>query len=104
MRILYSSMNLSEIGLLKSLMAEEGIECVIRNEHTSRLMGSVPFTECFPELWVTNESDLPRAEALLQQWQGNQNLEPWTCPECGEENEGQFGACWKCGYALEENS
>jgi len=24
---------------------------------------------------------------------------PWPCPRCGEVNEGQFQACWKCGVA-----
>jgi hypothetical protein len=23
--------------------------------------------------------------------------EPWTCPQCGERIEGQFGVCWQCG-------
>ena len=24
---------------------------------------------------------------------------PWTCPKCGEQCEGQFAQCWKCGAA-----
>ncbi|MDH3267048.1 MAG: DUF2007 domain-containing protein, partial [Gammaproteobacteria bacterium] len=23
----------------------------------------------------------------------------WQCRQCGEENEGQFAACWNCGTA-----
>ncbi|MDF5512366.1 DUF2007 domain-containing protein, partial [Vibrio parahaemolyticus] len=26
----------------------------------------------------------------------------WQCPKCHEINEGQFGACWQCGYQLGE--
>jgi hypothetical protein len=26
----------------------------------------------------------------------------WTCPRCGEANEPQFTACWKCARADEE--
>ena len=25
---------------------------------------------------------------------------PWRCSGCGEDNEGQFGACWNCGAAI----
>jgi predicted RNA-binding Zn-ribbon protein involved in translation (DUF1610 family) len=26
---------------------------------------------------------------------------PWTCPHCGEQCEGQFAQCWKCGRERE---
>jgi hypothetical protein len=44
-------------------------------------------------------------EHIVQQAnEENQQLEPWTCPRCGEENEGQFGSCWQCSYMVEEQT
>ena len=105
MKRLYSSLNISEIGLLKSLIEEDGIPCFIRDERSSLAMGEVPFLDCMPELWVVDDADSPRAQALLEKWHGAEPApaEPWTCPQCGTENEGQFGACWQCGYELMES-
>ena len=41
----------------------------------------------------------PAAEALLVEFLRPQRPggEVWCCPSCGEELEGQFTACWRCG-------
>jgi hypothetical protein len=100
---LLSSNNFSEAGLLKSQLEAEGIACVIRNENLAIGSGTVPFMECYPELWVLHDEDFASAQELLAAWQeqADQPMEPWTCPECGEEIEGQFDACWQCGYEKE---
>ena len=40
-------------------------------------------------------------EAYQKQAQPN-TYQDWTCPKCSEINEGQFGACWQCGYQIDE--
>jgi hypothetical protein len=104
MKKLFSSVNVSEVGLLKTLLEQEGIACATRNEQLSLVSGSVPFVECYPELWVVNDVDATRAQELISRWQNQESsqLEPWFCPRCGEKNEGQFGECWKCGFAIDE--
>jgi Putative prokaryotic signal transducing protein len=101
---LLSSLNFSEVGLLKSLLEAEDVACVIRNEHLSSLAGEVPFFECYPELWVLNDADYATAQELLAKGQNPQNrpLAPWVCPHCGEALEGQFASCWQCGYVIEK--
>ena len=104
MKRLSSSVNIAEVGLLKSILEEEGIGCAIRNEQLAMASGGVPFTDCYPELWVLNDEDFGKAQELLARWknQDGQQLELWTCPRCGEENEGQFGSCWQCSYMIDE--
>ncbi len=104
MKKLFSSINVSEVGLLKTLLEQEGIVCATRNEQLSLVAGSVPFVECYPELWIVNDEDTPKAQELISKWQNQETpqLEAWTCPKCTEQNEGQFGACWKCGYMIDE--
>lgn len=86
-------------GLLKERLEQEGIACLLRNEELFAAMGEIPFVELTPELWIIDDDVLPRARLLLDGWlRPPDGTPPWTCPECGEELEGQFGACWKCGH------
>jgi hypothetical protein len=105
-RKLLSSVNFAEVGLLKSIFEQEGIACVIRNEQIGIASGGVPFTDCYPELWVLHDEDFDKAQGLLAQWRDPEihYLEPWICARCGEENEGQFGACWYCGEMIDEEA
>lgn len=100
MPLLFSSLRLHEIHHLKNLLEAEGIRCHIRNELLSRLAGEIPFTECAPELWLLDPGDGERARQIVGAlFQGVSDAPSWTCAQCGEMLEGQFGACWKCGAA-----
>jgi hypothetical protein len=104
MQLLYSSLNLHEVHHLKNLLEAEGIRCHIRNELLSRLAGEIPFTECAPQLWLQNESDLERAQQVVLDFGRGAIASPiWQCPNCSETLEGQFSACWHCG-ALRQDS
>lgn len=93
----------AQAGLLKELLEQEGIPCLIRNEQLFSAMGEIPFLECLPELWVVDDEVYPRARQLLQNWLQDEPAEPgaWCCPQCGETHDGQFGACWQCGTQRE---
>lgn len=91
----------AEAGLLKELLEREGVACLIRNEQLFAALGEIPFLECSPELWVIDDEVWPRAKALLNSWFKKEEGADWSCSACGEELEGQFGACWKCGKARE---
>lgn len=98
MKPLLSSLNLLEIHHLKNVLESEGIRCWIRNELLARLAGEIPFTECALELHLIREEDRPRAEIVLAACRRPPPPgEQWTCVTCGEQLEGQFSACWKCG-------
>lgn len=84
--------------MLKGLLEESGIPCMIRNENLSMAMGEIPPSES-PELWIINDEDYPRAKEIIDSWRsaGPEPSDPWVCTQCGETVEGQFTSCWKCG-------
>jgi len=65
MKMLFSSSNSAEIGLIRSRLESEGIDCEIRNEYLSPAMPSAPFD---PELWVLKDEEFAEASELLKLW------------------------------------
>jgi hypothetical protein len=94
MKLLYSSDSVQGIGLIRSVLDEAGIEYEVRNE-------TIPYPGAvfFPEVWVVEDSEFGRACELRDAVTRLPSTpeSPWTCPSCGEQLEGQFGSCWKCG-------
>ncbi len=98
---------LHQLGLanvVKELLEKEGLACVIKNEQLFMGLGEIPFVELFPELWLVDEETYPRAKLLADAWlkESPSSATPWTCPDCNEVLEGQFGACWQCGRAKDQ--
>jgi hypothetical protein len=94
----FSLSDQAQAGLLKELLEKEGIACLIKNEQLFAALGEIPFLECAPQLWVVDDEVWPRAKVLLDGWLKEDLVtESWICPSCGEQLEGQFGSCWKCG-------
>ena len=94
----FSPWERAQAGMLKELLAKEGIECILKNDQLSAGMGEIPFTECYPELWLIDEEVYPRAKLFLDDWLKNElaDAEPWLCTGCGEVLAAQFDACWSC--------
>ena len=44
------------------------------------------------------DDDLEKARAILAAPSETTNTPAWTCPECGENIESGFDACWQCGH------
>lgn len=104
MKKLNSSESLVTINHWKNLLESEGIACEIRNQHLGSIIGEMPFVEVWPQLWIVNDLDEDRALQLISDDAADESpSEPWHCRRCGEENEGQFGACWNCGDPLERS-
>jgi len=62
-------------------------------------MGEIPFTECYPELWVVDDTSYGEALKILSPYYNQSLPEPgdWKCPKCSQEIESPFGECWSCG-------
>lgn len=98
MKRVYFARSVAEVSLMKGLLEQYGIKCLLRNEWLSTLAGEVPFTECSPELWVRNDEDFYRAQDLLASFRSQPPPGPaWVCPGCGEKIDGHFAICWNCG-------
>ncbi len=96
MKKLTSADSLITINHYKNLLAAEGIPTQIRNEYLGSIAGEMPFVETWPELWVVNDLDFDRATQLIGAADAESPAASWKCRNCGEENEGQFAACWNC--------
>ena len=102
MKQIYLAQNPIDANLLVDLLHAEGIEAVVQGEHLYAIRGLVPAT--YPTVWVVNEEHYDRARAMALEFDrrqlqgsGQEPLEPWDCPSCGETIEGQFDQCWHCG-------
>lgn len=103
MKKVYENLEFAMVGHMKSLLESKGIRCEIRNEGGVSVAGEVPFTQVYPELWVLSNADVPKAKTFVDDYRKTLDNAPvpaaWTCPNCGESVEGQFGECWNCGQA-----
>lgn len=101
MKKLTSSPTLVTIHHYRNILTAEGIPSVIRNEHFGSILGEMPFTDTWPQLWIENDLDYDRALQLISDDAADESpAESWKCATCGEINEGQFAACWNCGKEL----
>jgi Putative prokaryotic signal transducing protein len=93
----YSSENSMEVGLIKGMLEQEGIACLVKNQNLAGAMGEIPPLECWPELWITDDNDLPQAKKIVEAALSpmTESAAPWHC-QCGEIVEAQFTDCWNC--------
>lgn len=100
MKKVFTADNLVTVAHFRNVLAVEGIDTEIRNQNLGGVIGEMPFTEVWPQLWVTHAIDAPRALELIEEAQAAPEItEPWQCRQCDASNEGHFGACWQCGKA-----
>ena len=98
MKKLISVESLVMINHYKNVLDAEGIPSEIRNAILGGIAGEMPLDQVWPELWVVDDLNYDRAKQLIDETVIEESPhEPWKCRKCGEENEGQFAACWNCG-------
>lgn len=62
MIMVYTHANPALVGLAKSMLASEGIECMLKNEFST---AGIPPYNLDQELWVLDEAEADRARSLL---------------------------------------
>jgi len=102
MKRVYTAPDLIDAQLVSDTLASAGIANHIFNVNAVGALGEVPYPNALPEIWVDEEADAPRAQALLHAARTTQVMER-PCPHCGEANPGDFLTCWSCGSALPPN-
>lgn len=100
MRKLYSAANLQEAHIVLGLLRAAGIEAIILNASAQGGLGEIPFAQTYPEIWIKAPLDLPRARAVVDEFERpSAATAAWFCSQCGEENPGGFEVCWNCAGA-----
>ncbi|MES2658981.1 MAG: DUF2007 domain-containing protein [Verrucomicrobiota bacterium] len=101
MRLVFENIDFTIVGHMGSLLESEGIPCEIRNAGAAGLAGEIPHTQVYPELWVLDKLDEPRAREIIRAYRDKDAATPnapdWTCPKCGETVDGVYAECWNCG-------
>jgi hypothetical protein len=94
MKRLYTGDSL-DVQVLQSELEEQGIRTAILNEATGGALGGLPFTVAYPELWLANDEDEPRAREIAERFVAEKDqvveIDPRTDPEA---------KCRACGYLL----
>ncbi|MBT6274136.1 MAG: DUF2007 domain-containing protein [Chromatiales bacterium] len=98
MKRIYTDANLFQVGLLRSVLEEHGVACMVKNEMLSGGVGELPAQECWPELWILDDTRTDAALALVEDALSAESstTEPWQCPACQEIIEPPFSQCWQC--------
>ncbi len=69
MKCVFSGPTITEVYLIKSVLENEGIATMIKNEHMAGLAGEVPFFESWPQLWVMKDEQSETALAVIEDFQ-----------------------------------
>jgi hypothetical protein len=97
---IYLAANLPDAQIAVDTLASRGIKAHIFNANAVGGMGELAATQAWPEVWVDEDADAEAAMRLLQELHAAVNMGSRPCPQCGEENPGNFLSCWNCGQAL----
>lgn len=77
-----------------------GVPVTVQDPATRGAMGEIPFVEIASVLYLLDPEREEEARELLEEFRhGRTGVRgaTWTCPDCGETHEPEFGACWNCG-------
>ena len=100
--VVFSSLNIAEVVLVRSLLTREGIESALSRTFLAPLAGEIPMDDARIELMVST-TDFERAAALLKQARETTGPER-ACPQCQELSPPAFELCWACGAELEDEN
>lgn len=94
----YKAADLMDAEFVRGLLENEGLMAVVHGANVSSCYGPILGQAVAPGVYVP-QADQPAAERIVARYiAGDIEIgEPWTCPQCGEQIEGQFTECWNCG-------
>lgn len=93
--VVFSSINPTEVHLVRSVLTREGITSRVLGQFRTGLVGEIPTDAARTELFVPAPL-AAEAVALIERALAAADVER-TCPACGEANPGAFELCWACG-------
>ncbi|MFM1892228.1 MAG: hypothetical protein RLZ44_1305 [Pseudomonadota bacterium] len=101
MQALYQARDAPEAHLLADRLAAARIRAVVLGEHLAGAAGELPALN-FPTVWLVDPAHAVRAQAVLAEFLAEQRAplaaaDPWICPACAAEVDGELDLCWNCG-------
>lgn len=100
MKRIYIAANLMDAQLVADMLSTQHIQTHIFNANAIGAVGELATMQMWPEVWVDDDTDAQTAMRLVCELHATPSSESKTCPQCGEENPGNFLSCWNCNQAL----
>lgn len=101
MKKIYSAASLPDAHLIRNLLREAGIEAHVLNENAQGGVGQLPVMDAYPQIWIADERDLPRAREMIEAFEQMPSVRSsLRCERCTEQNPSTFQVCWNCGENL----
>ncbi len=100
----YSNPDPAITHLVRNALEQIGVTAVVQGERPGAAMGEVPPIAAWSAVWVSEGARMDEIRAIIAETTAETPsvVTSWTCVECGEEVEGQFGVCWSCGAPAPE--
>lgn len=96
MKKVYTHENQFIVNNIKNLIEAENISTFLKNEFTQGAIGEIPALDTWPEIWILEDSDFDKANAIVIQSQEGGRRSEWVCNSCAEHNDSSFEVCWQC--------
>ena len=97
----------AKIGLLESLLKQEGLEVFLRNRNlTMSGLSEIPIPEFYPAICIVHPEDEGRALSLVKSFLKDERRplgEDWNCAHCGESVPDSMSECWNCQTSAPES-
>lgn len=92
-----------DAGTALAMLRAEGIEGRVVGANLQTASGELGMSyNALPRIWVRSD-DATRARELIANHERERReaserppAEPWRCPACSEEVQGDFDLCWNC--------
>ncbi len=101
MKLFHVAFDRCEAYLLRDRLGHAGIAAHVFNEHAQSIVGDMPVDAARPQVWLDDDADKPRAEAVVRAWQDERaRTGELSCRHCAEVSPATFDLCWNCGASL----
>ncbi|MBH1964534.1 MAG: DUF2007 domain-containing protein [Comamonadaceae bacterium] len=99
MRRLTRAPNAAIAQIWADLLCEGGYPATVQRLFLTGVAGELPPDQCLPEIWLLHDEHEAAATALLSDL-ARVPQRHWLCSACGEDVEGGFEQCWRCGALM----
>lgn len=90
--------NIAIAALWVDVLRQAGVQASVQRYFLGAAAGELPPDQCLPEVWLLHDEQEALARAVLRELQQIPQRS-WTCA-CGEDVEGGFESCWRCGRPM----
>lgn len=96
MKLIYTNENRFIVSNVQNIIQNAGIDIILKNEFAAGGAGDLSPFDTWLELWVTEDSDYPKAMKIITDMEHSDDSHDWFCHKCQEKNSASFEICWKC--------